>query len=137
MDPALQAFAAGFPVFLLQGGVALLIWGAGVGLYVALTPHAEIKLIREGNAAAGVALGAVALGAAIPIAAALATSHSLIDLCVWGVSSLILQLLAFRLVDLVLRDLPNRIATGQMAAAITLAGVKLGAALVTAAALSG
>jgi putative membrane protein len=137
MDPALQAFAAGFPVFLLQGAVALAIWAGGVGLYIALTPHSEIKLIRAGNTAAGVALAAVALGAAVPIAASLATSHSLTDLCVWGISSLVLQLLAFRGVDLVLRDLPGRIAAGEMAAACVLAGVKLGAALITAAALSG
>lgn len=137
MDPALQAFSTGFPVFLLQGAVALALWLAGIALYVALTPHSEVKLVREGNAAAGVALGAVALGAAIPLAAALATSHSMIDLLVWGASSLALQLLAFRLVDVILRDLPGRIAQGEMAAASVLAGAKIGAALITAAALSG
>lgn len=136
-DPALQAFASGFPVFLLQGAVALVVWAAAVALYVVLTPHAEFRLVREGNAAAGLGLGAVAFGVAIPVATALATAHSLVDLAVWGVTAAVLQLLAFRATDLLLRDLPRRIAAGEMAAAAVLAGIKLGTAVVTAAALAG
>jgi putative membrane protein len=137
VDPALQAFATGFPVFLLQGGIALVVWAAAVGLYVWLTPHAEVALVRAGNAAAGLSLGAVAVGVAIPVAAALATSHSLIDLLVWGAAAAALQLLAFRMTDLLLRELPRRIADGEIAAASVLAGIKIGAAILTAAALSG
>jgi putative membrane protein len=136
-DPALQAFASGFPVFLLQGAVALAVWAVAVALYVWLTPHAEVALVRAGNAAAGLSLGAVAVGVAIPVATALATSHSLVDLLVWGGAAAVLQLLAFRVTDLLLRELPRRIAAGEMAAASVLAGIKLGAAILTAAALSG
>jgi putative membrane protein len=137
MDPALQAFATGLPVFLLHGSVALAIWLAGVGLYVIITPHDELRLIRENNVAAGLSLGAAAAGIALPIAATLASSHSLLDLAVWGATSLILQLVVFRIVDLAVKDLSTRIARGEMAAATALMGIKLGAALMTAAALAG
>lgn len=137
MDPALQAFAAGLPEFLLQGSVALVLCVAGVGLYARLTPLAEVRLIREGNVAAGIALTSVVLGVSIVMAAALASAHSLVDLVVWGVFASALQLLAFRITDMILHGLPRRIREGQVAAALLLAGIKIGAALVTAAALSG
>jgi putative membrane protein len=137
IDPALQAFATGLPVFLFHGSIAILIWLAGLGLYVIITPHDELRLIRENNVAAGLSLGAAVLGIALPIAAALSSSHSLLDLAVWGITSLILQLVAFRAVDLGVKDLSARIANGEMAATTTLVGVKLSVALMTAAALLG
>jgi putative membrane protein len=137
MDPALQAFITGLPVFLFHGSVALLIWIAGLGLYMAITPHDEIALVRQGNAAAGLSLGAAALGVAIPLAATLASSRSLIDLGVWGVTAVTLQLVVFRSVDFLVKGLSDRITRGEVAAAAVLVGVKLGAALVTAAALIG
>jgi putative membrane protein len=137
MDPALQAFMTGLPVFLLHGSIALAIWIGGVGLYLAITPHDEVALVRDGNVAAGLSLGAAAIGVAIPIAATLASSHSLIDLGVWGLTALTLQLVVFRGVDLLVKDLAARITRGEMAPAVVLVGVKLGAALITAAALLG
>ena len=44
-----------------------------------LTPHREISLIREGNAAAAVSLGGVLVGLAIPLAVSLQASTSLIE----------------------------------------------------------
>ncbi|GBF56967.1 hypothetical protein PbB2_00624 [Candidatus Phycosocius bacilliformis] len=137
MDPSLQAFVTGLPNFLLQGGVALAIWVFGVLLYMAITPHREVDLVRAGNSAAGLSLGGAAVGIAIPIAATLATSHALLDLLIWGVTALVLQLVMFRLVDLVVRDLSKRIENGEIAAAAVLVGVKIGAALLTASALNG
>jgi putative membrane protein len=137
MDPALQAYVTGLPVFLFQGSLALLLWSVGVGIYVALTPHNEFKLVRDGNVAAGMTLGAAVIGIAIPMAATLSTSHSLLDLAVWGATSLVLQLAAFRVVDFLIKDLSGRIAKGEVAAASVLMGVKLGTALITASALVG
>jgi putative membrane protein len=137
MDPALQAYVTGLPVFLFQGSLALFLWSAGVGIYVALTPHNEFKLVRDGNVAAGMTLGAAVIGIAIPMAATLSTSHSLLDLAVWGATSLVLQLAAFRVVDFLIKDLSGRIAKGEVAAASVLMGVKLGTALITASALVG
>ncbi len=97
----------------------------------------EIELVRAGNAAAGLSLGGAAIGIAIPIAATLATSHALMDVIVWGLTALVLQLVMFRLVDFVVRGLSTRIENGEMASAAVLVGVKIGAALLTASALNG
>ena len=77
-SPEIQAFAAGFPVFLLHAGVTVAILFAAAALYVLLTPHREITLIREGNAAAAVSLGGVLVGLAIPLAISLKASTTLI-----------------------------------------------------------
>ena len=75
-SPEIQAFATGFPVTLLHFGVTALILFLGATLYVLMTPHREIALIREGNAAAALSLGGVLVGLAIPLSASLAGSTS-------------------------------------------------------------
>lgn len=136
-SPEIQAFATGFPLFLAHVAVTVLILVAAAGLYVLLTPHKEIALIREGNAAAAVSLSGVLLGLALPLAVSLRASANLIDIGLWGAATVIVQLLVFRLVDMVLRGLPRRIQEGEMAAAALLVGAKLSTAVVVAAAVAG
>ncbi len=137
MSPEIQAFATGFPISLLHAGLTLLILLAGAGIYILLTPHKEIALIREGNIAAAVSLGGVMVGLAIPLSVSLNASTSAIEIGLWGVATVAVQLLAFRLTDLVLHGLPKRIQDGEMAAAALLVGAKLSTALILAAAMGG
>jgi putative membrane protein len=69
------------------------------------------------------------------MSACLSTATSIYDILIWGVVAILLQLLAFRVADLLLRDLPRRIEQDEIGAALVLAGVKIGAAMVMAAAL--
>ena len=135
-SPEIQAFAAGFPVFLLHTGVTVAILFAAAALYILLTPHKEIALIREGNTAAAVSLAGVLLGLAIPLSASLRASANVIEIGLWGVVTVVVQLLVFRLVDLILRGLPKRIQEGEISAAALLVGAKIATALVIAAARS-
>ena len=126
----------GFPTTLLHAGVAVLILFLGAALYVLLTPHKEVALIRDGNAAAAISLGGVLVGLAAPLALSLNSSTSLVEIIIWGVSTVMVQLLVFRLVDLLLRGLPQRIQEGEVAAAALLVGAKLATALILAAAVA-
>ena len=135
MDIAIQAFVNGFPNFLLYGGVTLALLTTGCVVHIVLTPMKEMKLIREGNVAAGIGVGAVIIGLAIPMAACLSSATSVYDLVIWGIVAILLQMLAFRVADLVLRDLPKRIERNEIGAALVLAAVKLAAAMIMAAAL--
>ena len=135
-SPEIQAFAIGFPTTLLHAGVAILILVLAAALYIVLTPHKEVALIREGNAAAAVSLGGVLVGLAAPLALSLNSSTSLIEICVWGVPTVMVQLLVFRLVDIMLRGLPQRIQDGEVAAAALLVGAKLATALILSAAVA-
>ncbi|MFC3071218.1 DUF350 domain-containing protein [Phenylobacterium soli] len=136
-SPEVQAFATGFPVTLLHVTVTLALLFAGSGVYIMLTPHKEVSLVREGNLAAAVSLAGILLGLAIPLAASMKASTSLIDLTLWGVATLVVQLLISRLTDLVLHGLPRRIQDGEVAAATLLAAVKVATGLVLGAAVAG
>ena len=135
-SPEIQAFAAGFPVFLLHMGVTVAILFAAAALYILLTPHKEIALIRAGNSAAALSLGGVLVGLAIPLSASLRASTNVIEIGLWGVVTVVVQLLVFRLVDMILRGLPKRIQEGEVSAAALLVGAKIATALVIAAARS-
>ena len=126
----LNAFVAGFPDFIIQLGVALGLFVASLIIYVIMTPHKELALIRAGNPSAALAFGGVVVGLAIPLGSCLAHSFGVIDLLIWGVVTLLLQLLAFRFDDIFLRGLPRRIAEGDVAAAVFLMSVKIGLALI-------
>ncbi|NJC40626.1 putative membrane protein [Brevundimonas alba] len=132
-----QAFASGFPTTVAHLAVTLGLLVAGAIIYALLTPWREITLIREGNAAASVAFAGVLVGLAIPLAVSLSVSTSVRDIVIWGVATVVLQLLAFRIVDLLLTGLPQRIREGEVSAAVLLAGAKLSTALILAAALTG
>ena len=135
-SPEIQAFAAGFPVFLAHAGVTVAILFAAVALSVLLTPHKEITLIREGNTAAAISLAGVLVGLAIPLAASLKASTNVIEIGLWGAVTVVVQLLVFRLVDLMLHGLPRRIQEGEVSAAALLVGAKLATAVIIAAARS-
>ena len=136
-SPEVQAFATGFPTTVAHLGVTLGLLVVGAVIYALLTPWKEISLIREGNAAASVAFAGVLVGLAIPLAVSLSVSTSVRDILIWGVATVVLQLLAFRIVDLLLTGLPQRIREGEISAAVLLVGAKLATAVILAAALTG
>ncbi len=131
-----QGFISGFDDFLIQLGATLGMFTFALMIYVLLTPHKELSLIREGNASAALAFGGIILGLAIPLGACLAHSFGLVDLVIWGSVTLLLQLIAFRFVDFILHGLPRRIAEGDVAAALVVVSAKIGIGLIMAGALS-
>lgn len=136
-SPEVQAFASGFPVMMLHLVVTFGLLGVAATVYALLTPWREIRLIRQGNSAAAVGFAAVLISLAIPLAVSLSVSTSIRDITIWGVATVVVQLLVFRVVDLLLTGLPQRIERGEMSAAIVLAGAKLATALIVASALTG
>ncbi len=137
MEPVIQSFLAGFPVLMLHSSVTLGILGFGIFLYIKITPYNEIALIRDGNTAAAVSLAGAILGLAIPLSFSMASSIGVLEILIWGPVTLVLQLVAYRFTDLILRDLPQRIIAGEMGPAILLVSIKLAVACVNAAAVTG
>ncbi len=135
MRGEIDAFREGFPDFLIYTGVAGIMLVCAIILYILLTPWRELALVKDQNMAAGVALAGAIIGLAIPIAASLATSTSLIGLVIWGVVALLLQLITYRITDLLLRDLPGRIRQDEVSAAIVLVAAKLASAMLLSAGL--
>ena len=108
-----------------------------VVLYVTLTPHRDIRLIRAGNSAAAVALVGGLIGFVIPLASVIAHSGGIVDLVVWGIVALVVQIAGFLVARMVLPDLPRAIDEGNLADAIFLAGISLALGILDAACMAG
>ena len=136
-SPELDAWASGFPVMLLHAGVTLAVFGLAAALYALFSPHRELQLVRDANSAAAVAFGGVLLGLALPLAFALAASTSVLEIALWSVSTAVVQLFLFWLIDLVFHGLPQRVREGDISAAALLAAARLASAALLAAAVAG
>ena len=137
MDAVLDSLMAGLPALAAQGATTFAMLIVGVVIYMWTTPHKELELIRGGNVSAAVSFGGAIVGLAIPLAVCLAFSVSVLDILIWGAVTLVFQLVAFRVVDLILKNVSARIEEGDMATAVLLVSVKLATAVINAAAISG
>ena len=137
MDGAIQSFLSGIPFLLTHFGVTIVMLVVGAFIYIKITSHDEMALIRDGNNAAAVSLSGAILGLAIPLAFCMANSVNVYDIVIWGLVTLVIQLVTFWIIDLWLRDLSRKIEDGQVGTAILLVSVKLAVASINAAAISG
>jgi putative membrane protein len=137
MDVILGTLQEGLPVLIVQFALTLALLAAGVAVYMAITPFHEMRLIRTGNTAAGVVLAGSMIALAIPLAATLATSRFTLDILIWGLVALVLQLLTFVIATLLIRGLRDMIEAGNLAAAWLLVGVQIAVALLNAGAMAG
>ena len=131
----LDALGTGLPMLLLQFLLVLALLVAGIFIYMAVTPFHERDLLRNGNPAAATVLGGALVALAIPLAALLATTGALLDILVWGVVAVLLQLLTVTILLHLLRGMHAMIEAGQVAAAIPLVAAQLSIGLLNAAAM--
>ena len=137
MNTIFATLGSGLPLLLSQFGVTLGLLALGSVCYMAVTPFQEMRLIRDGNTAAGVVLAGTLVALAIPLATTLATSLVTLDIVLWGLVALAIQLLTFVLAAALIRDLRGMIERGNVAAAWLLVGIQLAVALLNAGAMAG
>ncbi len=137
MDTIVETLSTGLPVLLIQLAVTLGLLGLGAAIYTAVTPFQEFQLVRAGNVAAGIALAGTVVALAIPLGATLATSLVTLDILVWGLVALIVQLLTFLFASRLIPGLRGMIEADNPAAACVLVGVQLAVALLNAGAMAG
>ena len=135
MKHVLESFA-GFDDFLVYFAVSLALLAAFIATYVKITPQREIDLIREGNIAAAFSLSGAILGFVVPLAAAIQYSASLVDMAIWGLIALLVQLAAFIAVRLLIPTISEDITKGNGAQGFFLGSVSLGVGLLNGACMS-
>ena len=118
-------------------------FGMGLGfmllymvLFLYVTPHREITLIRGDNLPAAVVLAGALLGFALPLAGALRIAHGFLDVAAWAFIALVAQLAAYAVVALLLKNFTKRINRGEMAAAVLAAATHVSVGLVNSAAMN-
>jgi putative membrane protein len=126
-----------FPNFVAYFAVGGILTALFVALYSNLTPQREIALIRSGNNAAAIGLSSALVGFVIPLASVIAHSARIVDVVVWGIVALAVQLGGFIVTRLVLPGLPQSIEAGNVASATLLAGISLSLGVLDAACMAG
>lgn len=130
-------FKTGAVAFVLAFVVAGLFTLAFIGVYQLVTPYKEGKLLREGNAAATIALGGAIIGYVLPLCSALAHTTSLLEFAAWAVLAGVIQILAFTVVrKLALPGVKERIEAGEVSAGIYLMSISLAVGLLNAACMT-
>ncbi len=127
----------GLPVLAGQFAATLALLGIGMACYITLTPFNEWRLVQEGNVAAGIVVAGTLVALAMPLAATLATSFNVLDIVLWGLVALVIQLATFFAATASLRGLRAMIEAGNVAAALVLIGIQLAVALLNAGAMAG
>ena len=136
-ESVVQSLISGLPVLVLHFGITVVMLVIGIWVYTKITPYDEFQLIRGGNTAATVSLSGACIGLAIPLAFSMAASVNVLDIVLWGIAAIVIQLIGYRVTDWLLRDLPQRIQSGEMGPAILLVAIKISIAAINAAAIAG
>lgn len=133
----LETLFAGLPILAAQFLTTFALLGIGVAAYFAITPFDERRLVQDGNVAAAVLMGGTVLALSIPLAATLASSASQVDILIWGLVALVIQLLTFFIVSTFIRGLKAHIEGGNVAMAIAVVSIQLAVALLNAGSMAG
>ncbi|HQQ62224.1 MAG TPA: DUF350 domain-containing protein [Pseudomonadales bacterium] len=124
------------PAFLSHLALAFALTLAFLAIYTLVTPQREFTLIRAGNVAASAALAGSLLGFVAAMMSAIAHSVSLLDCAIWGGIALLVQLLAFMVIRILMRNIVGEIEQGNAAVGILLGVVSLAAGLLNAACMT-
>jgi putative membrane protein len=124
------------PNFIAYLATSVVLVAAFLAVYTAMTPHREWALIRGGNVAASLSLGGALIGFCLPLASVVAHSSLLIDVAIWGLIALFVQLAAWWVVERTVGGLAARVERGEVAAGIFLAMASLAAGIVNAACMT-
>ena len=133
MENFIDLMVTGIAPMMLKAGIVVAMLVVGAWIYVRLTPYDDLALVRAGNTASGISLFGIIVGLALPLAFCLATTSTITEVLAWGSFTVALQLIAFKICDWILNDLPERIERGEVSAALVLLAVKLATAFVNSA----
>lgn len=126
----------GLSWFIAYLATAVVLTLAYVVIYMWVTPHDEIKLIRENNLAAALAFSGSMLGFALPLSSAIANSVALVDCVIWGLIALVVQIAIFFLIRLTIPKISERIEKRETASGLWLGAASLTGGLLNAACMT-
>lgn len=136
MVEQLSSYLTDLTDFLAFFVVSLLLMIVFVAVYTSITRHSEIKLIKENSVAAAVAFSGSMIGFALPLASAMINSRTILEMIIWGVVALIVQIVVYLLVRLPMPRVSERIENNEIAAGIWLGASSLIAGILNAASMT-
>ena len=136
MVEQLKSYLMDLPEFLAFFVVSLVLMILFIAVYTNVTRHSEIKLIKENSVAAAVAFSGSIIGFALPLASAMISSRTILEMIIWGVVALIVQIVVYFLVRLPMPRVSERIENNEIAAGIWLGALSLTAGILNAASMT-
>jgi putative membrane protein len=124
------------PWFLAYLATAVGLTLAYLLIYMWVTPHDELELIRSNNLAASLAFAGSLIGFSLPLASAIAHSVALVDCAIWGLIAIVVQIAIFYLVRLPVPKISERIEKGETASGLWLGATSLTGGLLNAACMT-
>ena len=127
---------AGIDNFAVYLAVSLAYLAVFVALYIRVTPYREIELIRGGNMAAAFSLSGSILGFIVPLCSAIQHSVSLVDMAIWGLIAMLVQIGAFVAARLMIPSVAEDIPANKASVGFFMGSLALGVGLLNAACMS-
>ena len=126
----------GFPPFIIYFVISAALLVVFIFIYLRVTPYREIGLIKEGNAAAAASLSGAIIGFTLPLAHAIAQSANLVDMLIWALIALVVQLACYLIVRALIPALVRGISEGNVAQGVFLGAVSIAAGILNAACMT-
>lgn len=116
------------------GGIALLLLFSYI--YLRVTPYHEIELVRQGKTAPAISFGGALIGFVCPLYSAISHSVNMVDMLIWALIALIVQILVFIVLRIMFSHLIEDIAQDRIGSALFLAFASVAAGLINAASMT-
>ena len=136
MNEQFGSFSTNISDFLIFFVVAAALTILFVVIYTRVTRHNEIDLIKKNSIAAAVAFSGSLIGFALPLASTMISSVTVVELVLWGVIALIVQVLVYLLIRLPMPRISERIEADEVAAGIWLGATSMVAGILNAASMT-
>ena len=136
MDEQFVDFLTNLSEFLLFFVVAAVLTVVFVLVYTRITRHNEIALIKEGSTSAALAFSGSLIGFALPLASTMIDSFTVLELVLWGLVALVVQILVYFLIRLPMPRISARIESDEVAAGIWLGACSIVAGILNAASMT-
>jgi len=136
MNEQFGLFLANLSEFLLFFVAAAALTLIFVVLYTRVTRHNELALIKKNSTAAALAFSGSLVGFALPLASTMINSVTVVEMVLWGLVALIVQVLVYLVIRLPMPRISERIEADEVAAGIWLGSCSIVAGILNAAAMT-
>lgn len=126
----------GLPAFIAYFALGAGLLAAFTFIYIRLTAHDEMALVRSGNVAAAIMLAGAVIGLALPIGAAIANTQLIVAAAIWSLIGCLVQLGAYGVSRLIIDDQPGRIERGEISTALLCGTISVAAGILNAACMT-
>ena len=128
-----------FDHFLIYLAASLVLFLIGTYIFKLITPYSERALIKEGNIAVSLKLLGKMAGLVVVLQSVIRSSINLVDLAIWAVIAIIVQIVLHLVIEYVFTrntNLAKEVEKGNVAVGLLLGGVSILVGMIVAAAIS-